>query len=74
MGTARVVLHKIVLREFIEALIDIYDSGADYIDLVGINRRDRDELNINVRDEYLYTEEEGEEDDELTDDTINQLI
>lgn len=73
MRTTRVVLHKIVLREFIDALIDIYDSGADYIDLVGINRRDRDELNINVREEYLYTEEEGE-DEELTDDTINQLI
>lgn len=73
MRTTRVVLHKIVLREFIDALIDIYDSGADYIDLVGINRRDRDELNINVREEYLYTEEEGGE-DELTDDTINQLI
>lgn len=66
-----VMFRKIELDSFIKKLVEVYNSGADYIDLVANNKNDKDLINIIVRDEYLSEEKEydgGEDDDEIVKD------
>ena len=70
---------KINLRVLIETLSHIYDAGADYVDIIGIQDDVQDTINIVVQEEYVNTgvnEEEDEEDndDKLSDEDINNLI
>ena len=73
-------LNKIPLQVFIDALMDVYNSGADFIDLVGKPDEEQDVVGIIVRMEYMATEEEREEDAEkklnvkLSDEDLNQLL
>lgn len=60
------MLRKIPLGPLIEILTDLFENGADFIDLSG-NVNDegetpRDTLKITVKPEYLSLEEEDEED------------
>lgn len=78
MEENKITFKKIELRSFIQTLMEVYDSGADYIDLVGVVDDDQDLISIVVHDEYLMEEEE--EDDELpelgefSDDDIDKLL
>lgn len=60
-------LRKIPLGPFIEILTDLFESGADFIDLSGSENTDgetpRDSIKITVKPEYLSNEEEEEEED-----------
>lgn len=60
-------LHKIPLGILIEILTDLFENGADFIDLSGDENKDgetpRDTLTITVKPEYLSLEEEDEEED-----------
>ncbi len=47
------VLKKIPLKSFIEYLIEVYNDGADFVDIVGKNDEEQDNLRILVRDEYM---------------------
>ena len=81
-------LNKIPIRVFIDALLDLYNSGADYIDLIGKPNETQDTIGIVVRLEYMtngVAEEEMSEEDEkefiegkldikLSDDDLNQLL
>jgi hypothetical protein len=71
-----IILKKIYLEEFIDVLIDIYDSGADYIDMICIPEGNQHMITLEVKEEYMFTEdrEEEEEDNKLTDEELNQLI
>jgi hypothetical protein len=60
------MIKKIFLLEFIDILIDLYEKGADYIDLGGTTYKGRDELRIDIKDDYLR-------EDSLTDDLLNKL-
>jgi len=74
---------KISLQVLIDTLTHIWDSGADYVDIIGIQNDDQDIINIVVQEDYM-TEEELEEFDEeqededdtptLSDEDINNLI
>jgi hypothetical protein len=62
-------------------LTHIWDSGADYVDIIGIQGEDQDVINIVVKEDYMTDEEleEYEEDDDddhppLSDEDINNLI
>lgn len=50
---------KIPLKNFIDTLIEVYNMGADYIDIVGKNTPTdkRDIINIRVKDAYKSQEE-----------------
>jgi hypothetical protein len=61
-------LSKIYLRDFVDTLLDIYNSGADYIDIVGQIDDNQDIVSIEVKSDYISEREE------LTDDLINGLI
>lgn len=73
---------KISLQLLIDTLTHIYNSGADYVDIVGIQNDDQDVINIVVQEDYMtdeeleeYDEEENPEDESpLSDEDINNLI
>lgn len=81
----QVRLKKIPLGVFIQALMDIYNTGVDYVDIIGVPGEEQDTIGIAFCDEYLSKEEEeAEEKDEnieekikninLSDDDLNQLL
>jgi hypothetical protein len=75
---------KISLELLLDTLTHIWDSGADYVDIIGIQGEDQDVINIVVKEDYMSDDiEEYEEDDDdsqdddttpLTDEDINNLI
>ena len=44
---------KIILREFIDMLVEAYEAGADYIDLVAQQESNQDRLGVLVHEEYI---------------------
>jgi hypothetical protein len=64
----------------IDTLTHIWDSGADYVDIIGIQNDDQDIINIVVQEDYMTEEEleefdeEQEDDPPLSDEDINNLI
>lgn len=54
---------KIELKELIKKLVELYNSGADYIDIAGSNSKRQDVISIIVRDEYMSKDIEEEEED-----------
>jgi hypothetical protein len=60
----QMMLRKIPLGPFIEILQDLFDSGADFIDISGENSDDvelpRDTIKITVKPEYLNDHDEND--------------
>lgn len=58
------MLRKIPLGPFIEILQDLFDNGADFIDISGENNDDveqpRDTIKITVKPEYLDNHDEND--------------
>lgn len=84
-----VIIRKIALQNFIEKLVSVYNSGADYVDIIGTPDDNQDTIGIVVHEEYLSKDEleiefisddEEEEyieptnDKPLSDEDINDLI
>ena len=67
----KVTLRKIPLQVLIDTLVEIYEKGADYVDIVGIPDDTQDEIGLIVREEY-YTASDNPSD--LGDDDLNDLI
>lgn len=68
----KVTLRKIPLQVLIDTLVEIYEKGADYVDIVGVPDDTQDEIGLIVREEY-YTA--SDDPSELTDDhDLNDLI
>jgi hypothetical protein len=74
---------KISLRLLLDTLTHIWNSGADYVDIIGIRGDEQDVINIVVQEDYMtdeeleeYNEDDEEDDDEapLSDEDINNLI
>ena len=70
---------KISLQLLLDTLTHIWDSGADYVDIIGIQGEDQDVINIVVKEDYMSDDiEEYEEDNPplppLSDEDINNLI
>ena len=77
-NSKEVRFRKISLRLLLDTLTHIWNSGADYVDIIGIRGDEQDVINIVVQEDYM-TDEEYEEDDEedeapLSDEDINNLI
>ena len=60
----------------LDTLTHIWDSGADYVDIIGIQGDDQDVINIVVQEDYMTDQEidEDQEDEPLSDEDINNLI
>ena len=47
-----VIIRKIALQNFIEKLVSVYNSGADYVDIIGTPDENQDTIGIVVHEEY----------------------
>jgi hypothetical protein len=71
---------KISLQLLLDTLTHLWDAGADYVDIIGIQGEDQDVINIVVQEDYMSEEdtgvydEEEEDNDTLSDEDINNLI
>lgn len=85
-----VVLRKIPLKLIIEILTDLWNRGADYVDIIGVPNEIQDNIALAAKDEYFSKgddveedvyeieleeeEEDIDEDTSLNDDDLNELI
>lgn len=63
-----VILRKIPIAILLNALQEIWESGVDYIDIVGKNGVEQDTIGLKFREDYIMNmdEKENEEDDAST--------
>jgi hypothetical protein len=53
-------LKKIPLKVFIDALIDVYTAGAEYVDLIGKVDEEQDSIGIAVTLDYMMMKDDGD--------------
>lgn len=75
----KVKFRKIPLQFLIETLIMIHESGAEFIDVEGVQDIEQDVLKISVKEEYMSDGNIPPEDIDLIDDKfddedLNNLI
>ena len=51
-----ITIKKVHLDSFIEILIDLYDKGVDYVDIIGVNNKIQDSIGISFSKDYMNTE------------------
>lgn len=68
------ILRKIPLESFIQMLINAYDDGADFFDLVGEQDDKQDSIGICIRESYFETSIPEQGDIVLTEEYINLLL
>ena len=80
-NSKEVRFRKISLRLLLDTLTHIWNSGADYVDIIGIRGDEQDVINIVVQEDYMtdeeleeYDEEDDEDEAPLSDEDINNLI
>lgn len=76
-----IVLRKIPLKLVINILTDLWNRGADYVDIIGVPDEIQDNIAIAAKDEYFskgdveeYDVELEEDDESLNDEDLNELI
>ena len=85
-----VTIKKVHFDSFIEILIDLYDKGVDYVDIIGVNNEIQDSIGISFSKDYMNTDHEENFDKinvpvksekiekkiniNLSDDDLNQLL
>jgi len=87
MADGNLRIRKVEVNAFIDVLVDLYNQGVDYVDIIGILDDVQDSLAISFSKEYMSKDMEsnfnemvsGETDTEqinikLSDDDLNQLI
>jgi hypothetical protein len=65
-------INKVHLDSLINLLVNLYEQGVDYIDMLSIKQDGKDILQVNVREEYMI--EEAREEKPLSDEDLNKLI
>ena len=68
---------KLPLDGFIKQLVELYEMGVDYVDLVGESDTLQDYIEIHFTNEYINPEMQGnfeEGNDALSDEDLNQII
>lgn len=51
-----ITIKKVHLDSFIEILIDLYDKGVDYVDIIGVNNEVQDSIGISFSKDYMNSE------------------
>jgi len=78
----QVRFRKVPLEMLIETLTHLYNSGANYIDIVGVENVERDVVTISVKNEYIDDGRDSDDipnnvefiNDKLSDEDINNLL
>ena len=70
----KITLEKIPLNHFISILVELYESGANFVDITGTPNVEQDVIGISVKDEYIFDvdEEEYDDDDEQEENNENE--
>lgn len=71
METNPFVIKKIPLEQFITILIEIYDRGAEFIDLTGRPNGQEDTIQLSAPQEYMREQNEA---DTIAEEDLNDLI
>lgn len=58
------ILQKIPIEKLLNILQYLYDSGADYVDIVGHPDDEKDTIGLVTRSEYYFTKEDTENDEQ----------
>jgi hypothetical protein len=84
MKENQVKLRKIHLDTLIKVLVELYDKGVDYVDIIGTVDDVQDSIGISFCSEYMSEDMkenfdkipslEVDSDSELNEDDLNQLI
>ena len=83
MDKNQLKIRKIYLGTFIDVLVDLYDKGVDYIDLIANLQDEYDIVGISFSREYMNDEYKSNFDEipegknvekKLSDEDLNQLI
>ena len=78
----QVRFRKVPLEMLIETLTHLYNSGANYIDIVGVENVERDVVTISVKNEYMDDGRDSDDipnnvefiNEKLSDEDINNLL
>jgi hypothetical protein len=75
---SNVRLNKIPIDVLLEALMNLYESGVDYVDILGINNIDQDTIGLCVQKEYMSIDTEEDTTKKfnikLSEEDLNQLL
>ena len=84
MAQREVKIEKIPLDKLIDTLVDLYNKGIDYVDVVGVPGKEFDRMGISFTGEYMTDQgrknfegidlEVEIKTEKLTDDDLNELI
>lgn len=84
MEKNNVRISKVPLGEFIDILVDLYDRGVDFVDIIGIVDGKQDSIGISFSEEYMNQEMKENfneipidikiDNNKIDDGDINQLI
>jgi hypothetical protein len=85
MGKNQIRLHKIPLGPFLDALLELYNEGLDYVDLVGTPDEEQDTIGIMFTKEYMSKDMKDRykelgrmlreiDDEDITDESISKNI
>lgn len=71
MANQEIKYIKIPLKELLEILTIMYETGYDFIDIIGVQDKDnvRDVIRIDVKEEY-YSEKPNDDLDDDDDDAV----
>lgn len=72
----KIRLHKIPLGPFLDALLELYNEGLDYVDLVATPDEQQDTIGIMFTQEYMSQEmrdKYGDIVDEVADEIIDRI-
>lgn len=73
-------LNKIPISALMEALMNLYEEGVDYVDILGENNVEQDTIILSVQKNYMFTDAEEEEETtkkcniNLSEEDLNQLL
>jgi hypothetical protein len=85
-NNTEITIKKIPLKPLLDILQDVWEKGADYVDIIGVTGDVQNNVLIAIRDDYMNSEEEeeqspkketpdgGDDEDSLTDDQLNLLL
>jgi hypothetical protein len=73
MKQKNLTLQKIWLPSFIDILIEMYDRGANYVDIIGYPDGKQDTIQIIVKEEYLCPDDVIKE-EKMTREKLNDLL
>lgn len=87
MADSNLRIRKVAVNAFVDILVDLYNKGVDYVDIIGILDDIQDSIAISFSKEYMAKDMESNFDEiatkeietdqiniKLSDDDLNQLI